>query len=170
MRLRLLHLLGVGMLVLAGCAGYRLGPPSGIVAGDHTIQVMPFGNKTMEPRLPEYVMISLRKNLQQNGGYRLDTHDDGDLILEGTIVNYQRSILSVQAVDVLTPVNYDILMTAHVTIRERSSGKIIFDKNVTGRTAVSTGADLTSAERQAMPLLTDDLARKAVAMLVDGAW
>ncbi len=35
---------------------------------------------------------------------------------------------------------------------------------------ISTGADLTSAERQSMPLLADDMARKAVAMLVDGSW
>ena len=63
------------------------------------------------------------------------------------------------------------MVTAHVTAREVTSGKIIFEKkDVTGYTLVRVGSDLSSAERQAVPLLADDLAKNVTAMLVDGGW
>ena len=156
--------------LLAGCAGYQLGPTGGQVAGAHTIQIEPFVNKTVEPRLPDYVMISLRKNLMQNGTYRVDTHDEGDIILTGVITAYERSAVSVQPTDVLTVLDYEIKMTVHIIARERGTGKIILDKSVSGKTALRAGADLTSAERQAMPQLTDDMAKRATNLLVDGTW
>ena len=157
-------------LLVNGCAGYRLGPAGGETAGARTIQINPFSNKTLEPRLADYMMSSLRKNLMQDGTYRIDTHNDGDLILTGVITEYNRRQLSAQPNDVLTVLDYEITLTAQITARERTSGKVIFEHPVTGRTAVRAGSDLTSAERQAMPLLTDDLAKKATSMLVDGTW
>jgi Lipopolysaccharide-assembly len=156
--------------LLTGCAGYHLGPAGGQTSGSRTVQVEPFVNKTLVPRLSDYVMISLRKNLAQDGTYRLDTHDDGDVILTGEITSYQRTAISVQSTDVLTAVDYEISMTAQVTARERISGKIIFQKPITAKTALRAGADLNSAEREEIPLLTDDLAKKATSLLVDGIW
>ena len=42
---------GVGLILLAGCAGYQLGPTNGLTAGSRSIQVNPFVNQTPEPRL-----------------------------------------------------------------------------------------------------------------------
>src|ERR1700691_3252805 len=89
-------------IALTGCAGYQLGPPGGQAAGARSIQINPFANKTIEPRLADYLMISLRKNLIQDGTYRVDTHDDGDVILSGVITGYERKELSLQPNDVLT--------------------------------------------------------------------
>jgi hypothetical protein len=157
-------------LALAGCAGYRLGPTNGETAGARSIQINPFANKTLEPGLVDYVMSSLRKNLQRDGTFRLDTREQGDIVLAGVITSYSRSALSVQPTDVLTAVDYQITMTAQISARDRVTGKIIMDKPVTGTTMVAAGSDLTSAERQAIPLLADDFARRATALLVDGTW
>src|SRR5581483_9764723 len=154
-------------LMLAGCAGYRLGPTNGVVAGTRSVRITPFVNKTLEPRLIEYTMISLRKNLQRDGTYRLETQEGGDIILSGVITAYQRAQLSVQPADALTVLDYEITMTALVTASERSTGKVIFSRPVKGRTSLRVGGDLTSAERQAIPLLTDDLAKKTMVLLVD---
>jgi hypothetical protein len=156
--------------LLAGCAGYHLGPAGGQTSGSRTVQVEPFVNKTLVPRLSDYVMISLRENLAQDGTYRVDTHDDGDVILSGEITSYTRTAISVQSTDVLTAVDYEIVMTAQITARERKTGKIIYKKAVTGKTTLRAGADLNSAERESLPLLTDDLAKKATSLLVDGTW
>lgn len=134
------------------------------------MQINPFINKTLEPRLSDYVAISLRKNLQQDGTYRLDTHDDGDIILSGVILSYRRSGLSYVPTDVITVLDYEITMIVEITARERSTGRIIFSRQVGGRTALRAGNDLTSAERQALPVLTDDMAKRATALLVDGTW
>ena len=53
-------------LALTGCAGYKLGPSNGAVAGGKSVQVMPFSNQTMEPRLGEAATAQLRKELQRD--------------------------------------------------------------------------------------------------------
>ena len=153
-----------------GCAGYRLGPTSGLAAGDKSVQIAPFLNRTLEPRLSDALALQLRKQLQRDGTYRLASHDDGDVIVTGTIVRYDRLELSFQPSDVLTVRDYRLRMTAHVTARERASGKMLLDQPVTGTTLVRVGNDFASSERQALPLLADDLARNVTALLVDGTW
>jgi hypothetical protein len=157
-------------LVLSGCAGYQLGPTNGQPAGARSIQIEPIVNKTFIPRLGDYVNNSLRKQLQQDGTYRLETHDDGDIIVSGVITDYQRKELSFQPQDVITVLDYEITVTAQITARERATGKILFDRPVKGRTEIRAGTDLTDTERQAAPLLANDLAKKTTALLVDGTW
>ena len=157
-------------LLLTGCAGYRLGPTGGQTAGAKSIQVSPFVNQTLEPRLGEAVTAALRKSLQRDGTYRLATRSDADLIVTGEITRYNRFELSYQATDILTVRDYRIFLTAHVTARERSTGAVVLDRVVTGYTPVRAGSDLASSERQALPLLAQDLAKNVSALLVDGTW
>jgi len=63
-----------------------------------------------------------------------------------------------------------VVITAQVTARERSSGKIVLDRKVSGQSTLFVGPDLPSAERQTLPLVTDDLARNITGLLVDGTW
>jgi hypothetical protein len=158
------------VVLTAGCAGYKLGPTLSRQAGALSIQVNPFENKTLEPRLSEPVTLALRRQLQQDGTYKLNTAQDGDVIVTGTIVEYLRSPVAFVPRDTLTPQEYQIRIVAHVTARERASGRVLLDRRVTGRTSLFVGPDLTSAERQAIPLAADDLARNATTLIVDGAW
>ncbi len=153
----------------AGCA-YRLGPTNGEWSGSRSVQVTPFVNKTIEPRLSDAVTTQVRKQIQRDGTYRLSSRDEGDIILTGTITDFERSGLSFQPTDVVTPRDYWIRMTARVSARERLTGNILFDRTVIGRTTMRVGADLVSAERQAAPLLAEDLARNITALLADGTW
>ena len=72
--------------------------------------------------------------------------------------------------DVTTAENYRVEITAHVTARDRATGKVLLDKNVNGYTLVQVGTDLADAERQSLPLLAEDLARNITALLTEGAW
>src|SRR5947207_12450233 len=99
-------LLLVLMPCLFGCAGYRLGPTGGFAAGEKSIQVMPFSNQTLEPRLTDAVTAQLRKQLQHDGTFRLTTHDDGDIVVTGIITTYTRHALSFQPADTLTAPDY----------------------------------------------------------------
>lgn len=161
--------LATAFLGLIGCA-YRLGPSNGESAGTRSIQVNPFQNRTVEPRLIEAVTFALRQELQQDGTYALNTQNEGDIVLNGTILSYERHSLSFQSRDVLTPRDYRLTITAQVTARDRVSGKLLLDKRLTGHSDIRIGADLASAERQALPLIAADLARNATALLVDGSW
>ena len=157
-------------LLCGGCAGYKLGSTTGFPAGSRSVQINPFVNNTIEPRLSDAVTSQLRKQLQQDGTYRLDTKGEGDVIVTGSIVEYDRSGLSFIPTDVVTPREFRIVLTAQVVARERNSGKVLLQRRVSGHTNVRIGADLSSSERQAVPLLAEDLARNITSVLVDGDW
>lgn len=156
--------------LLAGCAGYRLGPTNGIAAGGRSVEIALFGNRTLEPRLSESLAQSLRSRIQQDGTFRLDTHGNADVIVTGELTRFNRVPLSFQRNDVISTRDYEVKLTAHVKAFERGSGKVIFERDVTGRGTIQDNADLPAAERQATPIVTDSLARQIADLLVDGSW
>jgi hypothetical protein len=164
--------LGVGLLavVLSGCAGYRLGPTASAADRGKTVRVNFFENKTIEPRLVEAVNHALRKSLQQDGTYKLSTRGEADIVVNGVIVNYERQGLTYEPTDTLTVRDYQVKLRVALTATERGSGKVILARDVFGRTTIRVGADLSSAERQALPLLADDFARNATTLLAEGGW
>ena len=155
---------------VAGCAGYKLGPTNGLPAGSRSVEVRSFVNKTKEPRVTEYLANSLRKQLQQDGSFRLETFGHGDIMVTGEIMRFTRSGLSYTTNDVLTPQEYTLALEAHVVAINVNTGKTNLNKQVLGQTYIRIGNDQSSAERQAIPLLAEDLARNAVSLLVDGDW
>ena len=157
-------------LMSSGCAGYKLGPSNGLAAQDKSVQIAPFSNQTLEPRLGDAVTVQMRKQLQRDGTYKLATHEDGDILVSGVVTRYRRQELSFIPTDILTVRDYRLSLTAQVVARERGTGKVIFDQPVTGYTLIRVGTDITSAERQALPLLAGELAKNATALLVDGGW
>lgn len=156
--------------LFAGCAGYHLGPVNGAVAGEKSIEVLPFNNQTLQPRLGDAVTQALRERLQTDGTYRLATRDGGDIIVTGVIKSYTRDSVSFLPGDVQTAENYHVTIIAHVIAREQATGKVLLDKNVSGATLVQVGTDLASAERQSAPLLAEDLARNITESITEGAW
>jgi hypothetical protein len=170
MRLCCWLLVCLAVLSVSGCAGYKLGPVNGLAAHVKSVQVNPFTNHTPEPRLGDAVTAQLRKQLQRDGTYRLASHNDGDIVVSGRITRYGRQETSFAATDILTVRDYRIDLTAEVTARERSTGKVILDQPVTGTTLIRVTTDLTSTERQALPLLAADLARKVTELLAEGGW
>jgi hypothetical protein len=160
----------IAALLLAGCAGYHLGPVNGAIAGGKSIEVLPFNNQTLEPRLGDAVTQALRERLQTDGTYHLATGGAGDVVVTGVIKSYIREGLSYLNTDVTTTENYRVGVIAHVTARDRATGKLLLDKDVRGYTLVHVGSDLASAERQSAPLLAEDLARHITEQITEGAW
>jgi hypothetical protein len=158
------------MIACAGCAGYRVGPVSGDVAGDRSIEVAPFASKVIEPRVGDAVTTSLRRQLQQEGTFRLNTRGEADIVVTGSVIEYDRSNISFQPEDILTPRDYRLRIRAHVTARDRTSGRVLLDRDVLGHTTLRVTPDLSSAERQAIPQAADELARNITALLTEGVW
>jgi len=71
--------------------------------------------------------------------------------------------------DTLTARDYRLSMTAQVTARERISGKVVLDQEISGFTLLRVGPDLVSSERQILPLLAGDLAKNVTSRLADGS-
>ena len=155
--------------MLAGCAGYTLGPTNGQDAGGKTVQITPFLNHTFQPRLGNDVTTALRKDIQSDGTYRLATHGDADIVVTGLLQHYNRHELNFGSNDVLTVQTYNVYVSAIITERDVSAGTTKVWTN-TASTLVRVGSDLTSSERQAMPVLAEELAKHVTDSLVDGTW
>lgn len=168
--MRLLKLLPlVLLLAFAGCAGYRLGPTNGNAAGAKSVKITPFSNDSPEPGLADEVTAAVRKAVQRDGTFKLATHDDSDLVVTGVITDYRRRELSLSRDDLRTVRDYQVAVTARVTIRERATGKVT-ERIVTGGALLRVGEDFVSTERQGVPQIARDLARQVTSLLVDGGW
>lgn len=157
-------------IFLAGCAGYHMGPVNGAVAGEKSVEVLPFNNQTFQPRLGESVTQAVRERLQADATYRLDTSGSSDLVMSGVIRSYDREQLGYLNNDSATPQNFRVMATIHVVVRERSTGKLVMDREIKAHTLVNVGQDFASSERQAGPLLAQDAAQTIVGLLAEGAW
>lgn len=159
----------LGAVLLAGCA-YRLGPTNGSEARSQSVQVQLFPNRTIEPRLSEPVAQSLRRQLAQEGTFRLASRSEADVLVTGELVRYERRPVSFQPNDIIQVRDYEIRLTAQVKAIRSGSGEVILDRQVFGRTLIQSSDDQGSAERQGVPLAADDLARNITSLLVDGKW
>jgi hypothetical protein len=157
-------------MATGGCAGYQLGPTGGQRAGERSVQVNPVVNATMEPRLGPALSQALRKQIQRDGTFHLDTRNEGDIIVNAEIIRYHRRGIAFQPNDTLTAGDYEVSIDVKVVATNRRSGREILNKEVKGRTTVRVGTDLTSAERQSVPLLADAVARNITTLLADGTW
>lgn len=156
-------------LFAAGCAGYKLGPTNDLAAGDKRIEISPFLNRTFEPRLGDDVTTALRRSIQEDGTYRLATHGDADIVVSGILTKYIRHELNFEPHDVLTVQDFRVTVTAQITARNVSTGNST-NWTTTAYTLVRVGSDLTSSERQAMPVLAEELAKNVTDSLVNGSW
>ena len=155
---------------LVGCAGYSLGPVNGQAAGATSVQIRRFINETLEPRLTDAVTSQLRKQIQRDATFRLATHDDGDVVVSGSIIRYGRLGLSYSPKDTLTVQDYRLNLVAKVKATERGTGKLLLDEELTGFTIIRVNNDLVSSERQALPILAGELAKTITSRLAEGSW
>ena len=162
----------IGLLALggSGCAGYKLGPVNGQAPGGRSVEINPFTNQTLQPRLGDEVTSQLRRQVQRDGTYALASHKDGDVVVSGSVTGYIRHEVSLSPSDTLTVRDYRLELKAQVTAVDRSTGKLIVNQPVSGFTLIRVTTDLTSTERQAMPLLAADLAKNVTALLAEGPW
>jgi hypothetical protein len=158
------------VFALTGCAAYHLGPVNGATAGEKSIEILPFNNQTLQPRLGDALTQSLRERLQTDATFQLTTHGAGDIVVTGVIRSYTRQGIGYLSSDVSTPEDFRVEVVAHITARDTVSGKLLLDKDVKGHTLVHVDSDLASAERQALPLLADDLAQNITEFLTEGSW
>ena len=157
---------------VSGCSntGYVAGPTNGIPAGSKTIRVHFFNNETLEPRLVPAVNRALKHNLQKDGTYKLETRGNADLVVNGSLTQFLRNGISYSPDDLLNVQDYLMKLTARIKVTDGVTGEVIFEGDVSGSSSVRVGKDLTSAQRQAVPLIAEHLARQATSFIVDGKW
>jgi hypothetical protein len=128
-----------------------------------------FENKTIIPRISELVTDSVIKQFQQDGTYRIASEDEADAILKGEIRRITRAPARSVRGNVLATAEFNLAMRVRCVLVDRVTGKVIATPpEISGTTSFFVGPDITSDERQALPLAAEDLAVRLVSQLSEG--
>jgi len=155
---------------LGGCAGYHIGPVQPYyLRAVHKISVPTFENKTLLPRVSVLVTDTVIKQFQQDGTYRIVGDEDADAILQGEITRVSRAPARSVRGNVLATTEFNLSMRVRYSLVDPKSKKPLRPPaDVIGTTSFFVGPDITSDQRQALPLAAEELAVRLVSQLSEG--
>lgn len=160
--------LGVTLL-LTGCLGYHIGPAKPYYLRDiHAIAVPTFENKTLIPRVEVLLTDTVIKQFQQDGTFRITNEDRADATLKGEIIRVSRSPARSVRGNVLATAEFNLAVRVRYRLLGHDGQPIAPPAEVTGTTSFFVGTDVTTDERQALPLATAELANRLVAQMSEG--
>lgn len=154
---------------LSGCAGYRLGDVKPAYLHDvKTIAIVNFKNTTFAPRVETLLVNSVIKQFQQDGTFSITTPDKADAVLDGIVVGVSRAAARSIRGNVLATREFNLTVTVGFTLRARDGRVLVGPGRIDGHTSFFVGADVTTDERQALPLAAEDLAVRLVTQISEG--
>ena len=154
--------------LFGGCAGYKLGPAKpAYLAQIHSIAVPTFGNTTLSPRIEVLVTSTVIKQFQQDGTFRIMNEDQADATLKAEIFSVGRSPARSVRGNVLSTTEFTLNLSVRYTLVGHD-GKALTSGGASGITSFFVGSDVSTDERQAMPLAAEELAKQLVSQLSEG--
>ena len=159
----------LGCLCLSGCLGYHIGPVKPYYLRDvHTIAVPTFRNDTLIPRIEVLVTDTVIKQFQQDGTFQIASDENADAILKGEISRISRSPARSVRGNVLATSEFNLAVRVKYKLVGRDGKPLAPPTEVSGTTSFFVGTDVTTDERQALPLATEELATRLVSQLSEG--
>ena len=157
------------LLSLGGCAGYSVGPIQPYyLRSVHSIAVPTFENRTFIPRIAVLVTDSVIKQFQQDGTYRITNEDKADATLTGEVIAVGRSPARSVRGNVLATTEFNLVLRVRWTLVGRDGKTLAGPLDAAGTTSFFVGDDVTTDERQALPLAAQELAVHLVSQLSEG--
>lgn len=158
------------ILLLTGCAGYRVGNVSGQeIQGLNSVYIPMARNESYAPDVIAYVTNQTIRAFDNDGTLRTSQSKNADSELLITVTDVDRTQTRTTREDVLTTAEYRLTISAKITLTNRVLGKkIINEQLMRGTTTFFVQQDLNEAQRQAMPLAAKDLGRNICLRVVEG--
>ena len=154
---------------LGGCLGYHVGPVKPYYLRDiHTIAIPTFKNRTLVPRIDVLVTDTVIKQLQQDGTYQITNGDKADATLTGEISRITRAPARSVRGNVLATTEFTLWLVVKYSLTGRDGKPLVAPTDAIGTTTFFVSSDVTSDERQALPLATEDLAGRLVTQISEG--
>jgi len=155
-------------LSLTGC-GYHIGSTKPYYLHDvHTIAIPTFVNKTLIPRIEVLVTDTVIKQFQQDGTFKIGNSERADATLKGEIIRISRSPARSVRGNVLATSEFNLSMRVKYKLLGPDGKPLGPNGEVVGTTSFFVGTDVTTDERQALPLATEELATRLVTQLSEG--
>lgn len=157
------------VLLVSGCAGYHLGPTKPNYLKDvHTIAIPTFQNETFVPRIEVLITNTVIKQFQQDGTFKIANEDRADAVLRVKIVKIGRQPVRSLAGNVLATTEFNLGLTVSYTLVDHSGHTLLGPVGASGLTSFFVNDDVTTEERQALPLAAEDMAVRLVSQLSEG--
>ncbi len=154
---------------LNGCAGYRIGEVKPRYLKDiHTIAIPTFRNETFLPRVEGLVTNTVIKQFQQDGTFQIVDESKADAVLKGSVTSINRSPARSLRGNVLATTEFNLILLVSYSLTARDGTKLIAPAGIAGTTSFFVGSDVTTEERQALPLAAEDVAVHLVSQLSEG--
>src|SRR5206468_3843835 len=134
----------------------------------HTIAVPTFKNRTLVPRIEVLVTDTVIKQLQQDGTFQVANGDKADATLTGEVALIRRLPARSVRGNVLATTEFSLALSVKYSLTGRDGKDLAPPGQAVGTTSFFVSSDVTSDERQALPLATEDLATRLVSQLSEG--
>lgn len=164
----------IPLLLLSGGCGYHLGevkPTS--MRRVTTLAVRTFKNDTLLPRLEAQTADAVAKQFQQDGTYRIESADQADAVVEGTIVRVDRQPMRVFANNVLQTSEFELTLTVKYRVVDRTTGAVLMQGTAVGVTPFfiesdRVNSDLVTSQNINYPIAAQRMAEKLVSKVAEG--
>jgi lipopolysaccharide assembly LptE-like protein len=159
---------GLACLGLSGCLGYHIGSAKPYYLSNvHTIAIPTFANKTLLPRVEVLITGTVIKQFQQDGTFKI-ANSNADATLKGEIIRISRSPARSVRGNVLATSEFNLAVRVKYRLVGPDDKPLGPSGEVVGTTSFFVGTDVTTDERQALPLATEELATRLVTQLSEG--
>jgi hypothetical protein len=158
---------GIGLLSTgSGCTGYKLG--SNLPPGIRSVSVPVFINQTGQPALETLTTGAAIQEFQKDGSLSVVPRDQADSVLEVTLTRYALTPLRYRENRTTTAREYRLTIRANVVFRRASTKEILSQTSaLEGYADFESLSDLPSAQRDALPKASQDLAHRIVKTVVE---
>lgn len=155
-------------LLVGGCAGYHVGPATPAhLKHIKTVAVPTFANTTLTPRIEVLVTDTVIKQIQQDGTFRIASESQADAVLKAEIVAVGRNPARSVRGNVLSTTEFNFNLNVRYSLVGRD-GKVLSTAGASGSTSFFVSSDVSTDERQALPLAAEELAKQLVSQLSEG--
>jgi hypothetical protein len=108
------------------------------------------------------------KQLQQDGTFQVTSGDKADATLNGEISLIRRLPARSVRGNVLATTEFNLALSVKYSLTGRDGKEMVGAREAVGTTSFFVSSDVTTDERQALPLATEDLATRLVSQLSEG--
>lgn len=158
---------GIALLfTAAGCIGYSLG--SNLPPGIRSMAIPVFINKTGQPALETLTTGAAIQEFQKDGALKIAPLEQADSVLEVTLTSYDLAPLRYRENRTTTAQEYRLTIRADVVLRKTATKEVLTQtRDLEGYADFQSLTDLPSAQRDALPKASQDLAHRIVKTVVE---
>jgi len=155
------RLLLMFVLVVTGCANYRLGTT--LPGNLQSVYVDTFKNSTHEVGVELDITDAVITRFRQDGNLQPVSEKNCDLVLEGEIIGWIRRVMGTSGTDDDEVDEYRLIIQARIYCYNRETGEYLVEGEVVeGKTDFFVEGNLPDSEDAASPDAYRDLARAVV--------